>query len=117
LLVSGILVVTHNLHWSAIQKQDKFQKRAKNGEKFRKYRAQIGIERVRKLNAKKWSKSASTQKWSSPRYLAGQTAFSGKKYFPVKTRGEKSIYPKYSRDETGIEGYEIRVLVRRVIVQ
>jgi hypothetical protein len=62
-------------------------------------------------------KSTSTQKWSSPRYLADQTAFSGKKYFPEKTRGEKSTYPKYSRDETAIEDHEIEVLVRRVIVQ
>jgi hypothetical protein len=66
------------------------------------------------LSAKKWSKSHSTQKSSSSRNLAVQIAFSGKKYFSVKLESKKSIYPKYSRDETGIEGYEIRVLVRRV---
>jgi hypothetical protein len=91
-----------------------FQKRAKNSKTSRETRAQIGVARVWKLSAKKWSKSTSTQKWSSPRYLAGQTAFSVKKYFPVKTRGEKSIYPKYSRDETGIDGSQIWLLIRRV---
>ena len=35
--------------------------------------------------AKKWSKSAPTQKWSSSRNLAGQMAFSVKKIKSAKT--------------------------------
>jgi hypothetical protein len=34
---------------------------------------------------KKWSKSASTEKWDSPRNLAGQMAFSVKKIKSAKT--------------------------------